>query len=51
VFIGSDAKAVQFRAWLDEHSTVVEALGVGTFKAKELLAQTSANARLIVVQR
>lgn len=51
VFIGSDAKAVQFRAWLDEHGAEVEALGAGTFKAKDLLAQTGANARLIVVQR
>lgn len=51
VFIGSDAKAVQFRAWLEEHGAEVEALGAGTFKAKDLLAQTGANARLIVVQR
>lgn len=51
VFFGSDAKAVQFRDWLDSHGADVEKLGQGTFNDKTLLAQTGANARLIVIQK
>ncbi len=51
VFIGSDQKAQQFRAWLDQHGAVVEKLDGGTFQDNALLAQTSANARLIVLRK
>ncbi|MDF2792353.1 MAG: hypothetical protein K0S85_106 [Pseudomonas orientalis] len=51
VFFGSDQKAEQFRAWLDTHSAVVEKLEGGTFQDNALLAQTSANARLIVLHK
>lgn len=51
VFIGSDAKAVAFRDWLDNHGAEVEPLGQGTFKDANLLATTGANARLIVMRK
>lgn len=51
VFIGTDQKAVAFRAWLDTHNATVESLDGGTFKDKDLLAQTGANARLIVIKK
>ena len=51
VFFGSDAKAQAFRDWLDEHGADVEKLPAGTFEDKSLLATTSANARLIVLQK
>jgi protein-L-isoaspartate O-methyltransferase len=51
VFFGSDQKAVAFREWLDTHEADVEALDGGTFKDNALLAQTSANARLIMLRK
>lgn len=51
VFFGQDQKAVAFRTWLDTHNATVEKLDGGTFKGKELLAQTGANARLIVLKK
>jgi hypothetical protein len=51
VFFGQDQKAVAFRTWLDTHNATVEKLDGGTFKDKELLAQTGANARLIVLKK
>jgi len=51
VFFGQDQKAVQFRAWLDSHNADVEKLGEGTFQDNALLAQTSVNARLIVLHK
>jgi len=51
VFFGSDAKAVQFRDWLDSVGAEVEQLGAGTFMDKSLLATTGANARLITIQK
>lgn len=51
VFNGSDAKAVAFRDWLDQHGAEVEPLAKGTFEDKKLLATTGANARRIVMVR
>lgn len=51
VFFGTDQKAVAFRAWLDTHNATVEPLEGGTFKDKDLLAQTGANGRLIVLTK
>lgn len=51
VFFGKDAKAVEFRDWLDAHNATVESLEGGTFTDKTLLAQTGANARLIVLEK
>lgn len=51
VFFGSDQRAVAFREWLDTHEADVEALDGGTFKDNALLAQTSANARLIMLRK
>ena len=51
VFFGSDQKAVAFREWLDTHEADVEALEGGTFNDNALLAQTSANARLIMLRK
>lgn len=51
VFFGTDAKAVAFRKWLDDHGADIEPLGAGTFKDTNLLATTGANARLIVMQK
>lgn len=51
VFIGSDAKAVQFRDWLDAKGADVESLEQNTFKDKNLLATTGANGRLIVITK
>lgn len=51
VFFGQDQKAEQFRAWLDQHGAEVEKLEGGTFQDDKLLAQTSANARLIVLRK
>lgn len=51
VFFGTDAKAKQFRDWLDSVGADVEALQQGTFNDRTLLATTGANARLIVIQK
>jgi hypothetical protein len=51
VFFGQDAKAEKFRAWLDTHGADVEKLEGGTFNDNALLAQTSANARMIVLRK
>lgn len=51
VFFGQDQKAVEFREWLGTHGAEVETLEGGTFKDNSLLAQTSANARLIVISK
>ncbi|WP_219097725.1 hypothetical protein [Pseudomonas sp. UMAB-40] len=51
VFFGTDQKAVAFREWLDTHNATVEKLDGGTFKDKDLLAQTGANARIIVLKK
>lgn len=51
VFFGQDQKAVAFRAWLDTHNATIEKLDGGTFKDKDLLAQTGANARMIVLKK
>ena len=51
VFFGSDAKAKQFRDWLDSVGAEVESLEQGTFKDRTLLATTGANARLIIIQK
>jgi hypothetical protein len=51
VFFGTDAKAVAFRKWLDDHDADIEPLGAGTFKDTSLLATTGANARLIVIHK
>lgn len=51
VFFGQDQKAEQFRAWLGSHNADVEKLDGGTFQDNALLAQTSANARLIVMHK
>jgi len=51
VFFGKDQKAVAFRDWLDAHNAEVEPLEAGTFKDNALLAQTGANARLIVIRK
>jgi len=51
VFFGKDQAAVQFRDWLETHEAEIETLEGGTFNDKTLLAQTGANARLIVVKK
>lgn len=51
VFFGKDQKATAFRDWLDENGADVEPLEGGTFKDDALLAQTGANARLIVLRK
>lgn len=51
VFFGKDKQAEAFRQWLDAHSAEVEPLEGGTFQDNALLAQTSANARLIVLRK
>jgi len=51
VFFGQDQKAEQFRSWLDQHGADVEKLEGGTFQDDKLLAQTGANARLIVIRK
>jgi protein-L-isoaspartate O-methyltransferase len=51
VFFGKDQKAVAFRDWLDSHGADVEPLEGGTFQDNSLLAQTGANARLIVIEK
>ncbi|MCK2122125.1 hypothetical protein [Pseudomonas sp. PNPG3] len=51
VFFGQDKKAAAFRDWLDAHGAEVEQLEGGTFQDNALLAQTSANARLIVLHK
>jgi len=51
VFFGTDAKAVAFRKWLDDHGADIEPLGQNTFKDTQLLATTGANARLIVMHK
>lgn len=51
VFFGKDQKAVAFREWLEQHGADVEPLEAGTFKDNALLAQTGANARLIVLHK
>lgn len=51
VFFGKDQKAVAFREWLEQHGADVEPLEAGTFNDNALLAQTSANARLIVLRK
>ena len=51
VFFGSDKAAQHFRDWLDQHGAEVEKLEGGTFQDNALLAQTSANARLIVLRK
>lgn len=51
VFFGQDQKAQQFRDWLDSHNAEVEKLEGGTFKDNGLLAQTGANARLIIIRK
>lgn len=51
VFFGQDQKAVAFREWLDTHNATVEKLEGGTFKDKDLLAQTGANGRIIVLKK
>lgn len=51
VFFGQDQKALQFRGWLDSHNATVEKLEGGTFTDNALLAQTTANARLIVLKK
>jgi hypothetical protein len=51
VFFGRDAAATSFRAWLESHDATVEPLEGGTFKDKNLLAQTDAGGRLIVLEK
>lgn len=51
VFFGSDKKAVAFREWLDEHGADVEQLPQNTFMGADQIAQTGANARLIVLAK
>lgn len=51
VFFGQDQKAVAFREWLDTHNATVEKLEGGTFKDKDLLAQTGANGRIIALKK
>lgn len=51
VFFGKDKQAEAFRDWLDAHGAEVEQLEGGTFQDNALLAQTSANARLIVLRK
>lgn len=51
IFIGSDARAQQFRDWLDTVGAEVESLEQNTFKDKALLATTGANARLITIEK
>ncbi|MFJ3685574.1 hypothetical protein [Pseudomonas sp. NPDC090208] len=51
VFVGPDNKAQEFRDWLDAHKAYVEKLDGGTFNDNALLAQTCANARLIVLHK
>jgi len=51
VFFGQDQKAQQFRTWLESHHAEVEKLDGGTFTDTKLLAQTGANARLIVIRK
>lgn len=51
VFFGQDKKAEAFRDWLETHTADVQKLDGGTFQDNALLAQTSANARLIVLHK
>lgn len=51
VFFGQDAKAVAFREWLEQYGAEVQKLDGGTFNDTSLLAQTGANARLIVMRK
>lgn len=51
VFFGSDKKAVEFREWLEKHAAEVEQLPQGTFTDNKLLARTSANARVLVMEK
>lgn len=51
VFFGSDKKAQAFRDWLEGRGAEVEKLPENTFNGTDLLAQTGANARLIVIEK
>lgn len=51
VFFGSDQKAVAFREWLEHHAAEVEQLPAGTFTDNKLLARTSANGRMLVMEK
>lgn len=51
VFNGSDKKAQAFRDWLDGLGAEIEALPESTFKGADLPAQTSANARMVIIEK
>ena len=51
VFFGTDKKAVEFREWLEKHAAEVEQLPKGTFTDNKLLARTSANGRVLVMEK
>jgi len=51
VFFGSDKKAQAFREWLLEHGAHTEKLPANSFMGSQQLAQTGANARLIVIDK
>ncbi len=50
-FFRNDKTATEFRDWLDELGATVEKLPEGTFKEKELLNTTGANARLVEIEK
>lgn len=50
-FIRSDKKATAFREWLEKVGATEEPLPPGTFNDPKLLAQTGANARLVVIDK
>lgn len=51
VFFGQDAKAQEFRQWLDSVGATVDRLESGTFNDPNLPVNTAASARLIVIEK
>lgn len=50
-FFREDAETKKFRGWLEQHGADIEPLEKGTFTDKNLLAQTSASGRMIIIRK
>ena len=51
VFFGDDAKAKQFREWLDSVGGTSEKLPKGTFTDRTLMATTGVNSRMVEIEK
>lgn len=51
IFFRNDAKATEFRQWLENVGGTSEQLPEGTFKDAALMATTGVNARMVVVEK